>query len=300
MSNSVQTNSELKQLMLIASQLSIDIKFSDDSPLKLKSSFGKVFDPLMKDEAHKISKPSFNQKENYFKESCSMFLMNEILIECYKDFAVKKSLMQKQINECENILEKFSSSLQKRHKNRRKNSQIKKSYTCPYQMCGKAYGSSKALNIHIRNIHSGGKKSERDFYAKKVFSALRCEKKIPKTHLSLPEDFLPRIRAEFDRLKNLGFKKEFDPNTTCRYSRRSKSSSSITPKPKKQSADEPPSKKDSSSKNSNSSSCMVIKLEQFRKNSIQVVISSDFIGKRSTMENEESSIEYEAKKTKSP
>ena len=44
-------------------------------------------------------------------------------------------------------------------------------YTCPYNNCGKSYGSVPSLNLHIKIKHNGGKKSDREKLAQKIIIA---------------------------------------------------------------------------------------------------------------------------------
>ena len=42
---------------------------------------------------------------------------------------------------------------------------MKKKYECPYIDCHCRYGSTLALNLHIKLKHNGGTKKEREAYA---------------------------------------------------------------------------------------------------------------------------------------
>lgn len=49
---------------------------------------------------------------------------------------------------------------------RRCANEISKSYTCPYSSCGKNYGSEGSLNLHMKQKHNAGSKTEREKLAK--------------------------------------------------------------------------------------------------------------------------------------
>lgn len=74
-----------------------------------------------------------------------------------------------------------------------------------------------SLNLHIKRKHKGGNKSDRERYARDIFLALKNNKPIPETKFIIPEDFLPEIKKEFERLQKIDFEEEFDPSTLFRY-----------------------------------------------------------------------------------
>ncbi len=53
----------------------------------------------------------------------------------------------------------------KKHMRRCAN-EISKTYKCPYEKCGKTYGSEGSLNLHLRLKHNAGSKTEREKAAK--------------------------------------------------------------------------------------------------------------------------------------
>jgi hypothetical protein len=74
-----------------------------------------------------------------------------------------------------------------------------------------------SLNLHIKRKHKGGNKSDRERFARDIFLALKNSKPVPETKFVIPEDFIPEIKKEFDRLKKIDFEEEFDPSTLFRY-----------------------------------------------------------------------------------
>ena len=74
-----------------------------------------------------------------------------------------------------------------------------------------------SLNLHIKRKHKGGNKSDRERFARDIFLALKNNKPTPSTKFQIPEDFIPEIQKEFERLKKIDFEEEFDPSTLFRY-----------------------------------------------------------------------------------
>lgn len=50
---------------------------------------------------------------------------------------------------------------------KKKRKEFKKRFGCPYKECHCKYGSTLALNLHIKLKHNGGTKKEREAYAVK-------------------------------------------------------------------------------------------------------------------------------------
>ena len=74
-----------------------------------------------------------------------------------------------------------------------------------------------SLNLHIKKKHKGGNKSDRERYARDVFLALKNNKPIPDTKLLIPDDFIPEIQNEYNRLAKIDFEEEFDTANLFRY-----------------------------------------------------------------------------------
>jgi hypothetical protein len=75
-----------------------------------------------------------------------------------------------QNNAISSAFERYISG-RKRH-NRRCANEIEKSYQCPFDDCGKYYGSEGSLNLHLRLKHKAGSKTEREKTAKQIVMAL--------------------------------------------------------------------------------------------------------------------------------
>ena len=62
----------------------------------------------------------------------------------------------------ENINLYFEMKSGMKKKKRRLACEIEKEFSCPYEGCWKVYGSEVSLNYHIKTIHNGGTKTERE------------------------------------------------------------------------------------------------------------------------------------------
>ena len=49
---------------------------------------------------------------------------------------------------------------------RRTSDKIEKVYECPFDKCGRNYGSDVSLNLHMKLKHNSGTKTEREALAK--------------------------------------------------------------------------------------------------------------------------------------
>jgi hypothetical protein len=47
-------------------------------------------------------------------------------------------------------------------------SQLAREFICPYDNCDKVYASEGAVNLHIKNKHNGGNKTDREKLAKSL------------------------------------------------------------------------------------------------------------------------------------
>ena len=54
---------------------------------------------------------------------------------------------------------------------RRCANEIQKSYDCPFENCGKHYGCEGSLNLHIKQKHKGGTKTDRERMARQLIIA---------------------------------------------------------------------------------------------------------------------------------
>lgn len=85
---------------------------------------------------------------------------------------------------------------QRKIHNRKTVAELERNHSCPYEGCGKPYASEGALNLHIKNKHNGGNKTDREKLAKNL---IICKAKgiiIPdKLEINLPPGIV-RERAE--------------------------------------------------------------------------------------------------------
>ena len=72
--------------------------------------------------------------------------------------------MQRHLQQLEELVHELQRAicLKFKRKNRRVSNEIDKNYICPYEKCGKNYGSDVSLNLHIKIKHNGGNKTERE------------------------------------------------------------------------------------------------------------------------------------------
>jgi hypothetical protein len=87
--------------------------------------------------------------------------------------------------------------LRQRKRKRRATRELDKNYECPYERCELRYASELALNLHIKNKHDGGTKTEREaltvtylLIQRLIVEAMNKGKQIPETTIKLPPNYL--------------------------------------------------------------------------------------------------------------
>lgn len=78
-------------------------------------------------------------------------------------FSQKTREMKRHLSSSDYI-ERYQSG-RKKHLRRCAN-EIEKSFPCPYDNCGKYYGSEGSLNLHMKLKHNAGSKTDREKAAK--------------------------------------------------------------------------------------------------------------------------------------
>jgi len=74
--------------------------------------------------------------------------------------------------------------------------ELERNYNCPYDNCAKPYASEGALNLHIKNKHNGGNKTDREKLAKNLIICQAKGIKVPdRLEINLPPGIV-RERAE--------------------------------------------------------------------------------------------------------
>lgn len=90
---------------------------------------------------------------------------------------------------------------------RRKMSELQREYKCPYALCNKVYASEGAVNLHIKNKHNGGNKTEREKLAK---SLVYCKAKgitIPRElEINLPPEIIKHAAIEIQKMTEIEIK----------------------------------------------------------------------------------------------
>lgn len=208
--NGKSSKQEMLEMMKLVCKLNVNIRFDSSGSNGLISSLDKSLIPFFLDKEKKIKPPRFFKKENYFQEGWNMFLMNEILLSFYKNTILENTIMEHQIADCKRELSCLQRETKLKDKARRIASEIVRSFQCPYENCKKRYGTQAAMNLHIKNRHSGGLKSDRNKFAISVFNALKNNKPLPETDLKLPGNFVDRVKEVYEELRAQNFKNEFE------------------------------------------------------------------------------------------
>lgn len=146
--------------------------------------------------------PKFDPLNDYYQLYWRAFIQNQLLLQQLKYKSEQREKQLLQITEMSSKLPQKSSEVilgeekEKRKKHvRRTAKEITKSDKCPYQNCGKYYGSEGSLNLHIKLKHCGGNKTDREKLAKALVLAFASGKELPKVVINLP----PRTLEEENR-----------------------------------------------------------------------------------------------------
>lgn len=123
--------------------------------------------------------PEYDPSKQYYEAYWDLYLQNEQLMNDVCNESLQRDEILTEILQIETFyqdnIEKLSSERylhngRKRH-NRRCADEIAKAFTCPYEDCGKIYGSEGSLNLHIKLKHNGGNKTDREKIAKSLVYA---------------------------------------------------------------------------------------------------------------------------------
>ena len=117
--------------------------------------------------------PEFNPETEYDSQFYNQFIENQKLLAQLDKEADEKHEIEMRILRIQDFYDKnLKDIIAKRYKNGRKiherktNDELEKNQVCPYEGCGKAYASEGSLNLHIKNKHNGGNKTDREKLAK--------------------------------------------------------------------------------------------------------------------------------------
>ena len=102
-------------------------------------------------------------------------------------------------NDPENLenttLDRYQSG-RKKH-NRRCANEIERELDCPYAKCNKAYASEGSLNLHIKNKHNGGNKTDREKIAKSiVYHKANGIEINPRIKVNLPPGLIGKVATQ--------------------------------------------------------------------------------------------------------
>ena len=102
------------------------------------------------------------------------------------------------------IYDRYNSG-RKRHLRRCAN-EIAKEFKCPYDVCGKIYGSEGSLNLHMKIKHNAGSKTEREKLAKNLVMSLSTNENMMSAahlattsnanHITLPPGLIEKTAKE--------------------------------------------------------------------------------------------------------
>lgn len=105
-----------------------------------------------------------------------------------------KSESSEQSHQSLPVIGKERACKRKKHM-RRTAAEIEREFICPYNECGKFYGSEGSLNLHIKIKHNGGNKTERERLAKALVLAYingTISKELEALDLNLPPGSLQK------------------------------------------------------------------------------------------------------------
>ena len=124
-----------------------------------------------------MSLPLYDSNKSYFEMYWSLYQANEQLMTHMGDEAEERDAALRSILKIElfyNNQENLERIQQERYltgrkkHNRRCAADINRGLSCPYEHCGKSYGSEGSLNLHIKTKHNGGNKTDRERLARYI------------------------------------------------------------------------------------------------------------------------------------
>lgn len=97
-----------------------------------------------------------------------MYLLNEIMISKIKEYSEGNRILVEEVHELEEAEQEWTQiwTQKSKKKIRRTSDMIAKTYQCPFERCGRNYGSDVSLNLHLKLKHNSGTKTERESLAK--------------------------------------------------------------------------------------------------------------------------------------
>jgi hypothetical protein len=95
--------------------------------------------------------PSFEEDQSYRKKYWELYIQNELLFAVAHQSILQVQMLKQRLQQVEDEYR----PIRKRLKHvRRRAMEITKDKTCPYQGCGKKYGSDTSLKAHIKFKHN--------------------------------------------------------------------------------------------------------------------------------------------------
>lgn len=123
--------------------------------------------------------PVFDPSKDYYNAYWELYMQNEQLMAELNNESTNRDdellkILQIESFYHENVEkmqgERYLHNGRKKH-NRRTAQEICRDFKCPYETCGKLYGSEGSLNLHIKIKHNGGNKTDREKIAKSIVYA---------------------------------------------------------------------------------------------------------------------------------
>lgn len=155
-------------------------------------------------EQKKFEMPVYDPSLQYDSEFYNLFIQNQNLLEKIEEVADQRNYRIHKIYRIQEYYDensgkmkalRYGPGLRKIHI-RKTVAELERNYNCPYDNCAKPYASEGALNLHIKNKHNGGNKTDREKLAKNLIICQAKGIKVPdRLEINLPPGIV-RERAE--------------------------------------------------------------------------------------------------------
>lgn len=160
--------------------------------------------------------PDYDRTKDYHTEFYNIFCQNQSLMQRVEMEARDRNDIMMQIMK---INEFYDQNIEKRlgdryesgrkiHE-RRKMCELKREFKCPYENCDKVYASEGAVNLHIKNKHHGGNKTEREKLAKSLVYCKAKGMNVPdKLEINLPPQIVQQAAVEISKMTDVQIREE--------------------------------------------------------------------------------------------
>ncbi|CAI2372167.1 unnamed protein product [Moneuplotes crassus] len=115
----------------------------------------------------KISEiPEYSSTTDYKRMFWEVYSSNQLMLqELQEELGNYQKILANHLDNLKtpsNYSESFGENIGRKKHIRRTSKEITKNQNCPYQGCGKVYGSEGSLNLHMKLKHGGGNKTDRE------------------------------------------------------------------------------------------------------------------------------------------